>query len=518
MTVIRDLTAANSTLGNTYIKAAGQLAKFAFENLGSWRDADLLRYLARINPALSGVKLKAAQSTVAFYKALADLNGEDFTHPALTAADVTTSALRNGVPNNVVYNRPFVDLRTALSQGKSMTEAIAAGGRRAQSLASTEVQLARRGAGLKARNANDRIVGYIRTLTGNENCALCTIASTQRYRRGDLLPIHPGCDCGEAQIYGTQDPGQVINQVRLDNTYESIEQQLKLDPDFGARDAGLGKVINSPTEGEKLADYTELIITSEHGELGPVIRWRDQNFTNFDNLELTNTKTYTSISEVVADSENLQAQIDSIYDTKLDSRANGNVPMRALLEQSGKNGKPDLVDSVEDLSGDTIYYRGSSNENIDEFMSEERHRIGLGIHGDGYYFSTKKSTGDAFATYGQGQGFADGKVMTGALKPDAKIFKINGSLESGVDDLKGYQTRALSQFDYRGEFRKAGEEFFIDNYLLTYQDAFTTELILQGYDGIEVNEPNGASDEKYLVLFNRQAMEIVKKTEVPFAE
>jgi hypothetical protein len=499
VTVRQDLALANGRLGSSYTSGAGKVARLAFEQLGSWRDADVERYINTIAPTLSGVKMRAAKSTVAFYKAMADLTGQDFTQPVITASDLTTKELRNGAGTSLVYNRPFVDMRTALSQGKSMTEAIEAGAKRAESLASTEVQLARRNAGLKARNSNDRIVGYIRTLTGQENCGLCYVASTQRYNRGDLMPIHPGCDCGEMPIYGTQDPGQVINEARLEAIHENVETRFGV----SARDA-------------KTLDYRAIKI-SEHGELGPVLTVRGNSFTDFDNLKLTDTKTYSSIDNIAQDYENLQNQIDSIYDSKLDTRANGNVPMRALLEQSGKNGKPDLVDSVDDLSGDTVWYRGSSNENIDGFMLEERHRIGLGIHGDGYYFSDKKSTADRFATAGQGQGFADGKVMLGGLKPNAKIFKIENMIEDAVD-LPALQRSQISNFSYLPSERTAGQEFVIDNFLLNYQDSLTTDLILKGYDGIEITNPSGQTGEKYLVLFDRQAIEIVKDTVVPNVE
>lgn len=259
MTVLQDLTAANGRLGNAYVAGAGKVARTAFENLGSWRDADVERYLRQIGPALTGVKLKAAKSSVAFYKAMADLTGQDFTQPVITASDLTTKALRKGAGTSLVYNRPFVDLRTALSKGQSMTQAIEAGAKRAEYLASTEVQLARRNAGLKARNANDRIVGYIRTLTGMENCALCYVASTQRYTRGELMPIHPGCDCGEMPIYGNQDPGQVINELRLDAVHQSVETR------FGVSDAGAREI-----------DYRAIKIT-EHGEMGPMLTVRGQS-------------------------------------------------------------------------------------------------------------------------------------------------------------------------------------------------------------------------------------------------
>ena len=140
MTVLQDLNAANGRIGNAYVAGSGKVARTAFENLGSWRDADVDRYLKQIGPALTGVKLKAAKSSVAFYKAMADLTGQDFTQPVITASDLTTKALRNGAGTSLVYNRPFVDLRTALSKGQSMSQAIEAGAKRAEYLASTEVQ------------------------------------------------------------------------------------------------------------------------------------------------------------------------------------------------------------------------------------------------------------------------------------------------------------------------------------------------------------------------------------------
>lgn len=262
MTRQQDLTAANGRIANALVTRAGGLASQAFRNLGSWRDDDIERYLSQIAPALSGIKREAAKSTIAFYKQIALDTGQDFTQPVITASDIATQTLRNGVDTSMVYRRPFVDMRTALSKGKTVGEAIEAGARRANYLASTEVQLARRGAGLKARSANDNIVGYVRTLTGLENCGLCYVASTQRYTRGDLLPIHPGCDCGEMPIYGDQDPGQVINDIRLEAAHENVQQR------FGISDRG-GREI----------DYRKIQI-QEHGEMGPVLTVRSNSFTN----------------------------------------------------------------------------------------------------------------------------------------------------------------------------------------------------------------------------------------------
>jgi hypothetical protein len=151
------------------------------------------------------------------------------------------------------------------------------GAARASSIAETDIQLASREAGRRQRLGNSNIVGYKRVLTGSENCALCAIASTQRYRVNDLKPIHPGCDCGEEPIYGDFDPGQVIDQTGLNSIHEALEAQLGVS-DREARAAGIGKFVQYDGE-QRLADFTEIIAVREHGEYGPTLTWRDQKFT-----------------------------------------------------------------------------------------------------------------------------------------------------------------------------------------------------------------------------------------------
>jgi hypothetical protein len=245
---------------------AGNIAANSFRNLGSWRDEDVERYIAGLLPPLEGIKRQAVSLTNSFHKAIAEGRDEPFTVPAISAADLTTEALRNGVGAEVVYRRPFVDMWTAIKKGSQLRDAIEAGAIRARSLASTEVQLAKRNASLFTRRANDNIVGFIRVLSGTENCALCYVASTQRYTRGQLLPIHPGCDCGELEIYGSQNIDQVIDEERLNAVHEAVEAR------FGFSDPS-GREI----------DYRGITIR-EHGELGPVLTVKGQHFTGPDDL------------------------------------------------------------------------------------------------------------------------------------------------------------------------------------------------------------------------------------------
>jgi len=261
MATQRELLDAYNSLSSRLVRGLGVKVADVFTNLSSWRDEDFVRFSKLIEPTLTGGRLQAAKLQIGFYQQMAKARGEAFVAPTISASDFTVPKLRNGAVASEVYRRPFVDLYTALSQGKDMTQAVAAGGHRISSIVSTDMQLSRRNAGFLARGSNDNIVGYARTLTGAENCALCYTASTQRYNNGDLLPIHPGCDCGEMPIYGDQDPGQVIDEIRLEATHEAVEAR------FGVSDRS-GREI----------DYRDIAIR-EHGELGPVLTVADQNFT-----------------------------------------------------------------------------------------------------------------------------------------------------------------------------------------------------------------------------------------------
>lgn len=262
----RELSDAYQSVSGRLLNAAGTSASNLFKTLPDWRDENIQLFITQMERLLVASKREAAKLAVAYYREISKLEGQRFIAPVISAADLTTTALRNGADVEQVYTRPFVDMRTALANGKSVSEAINSGAFRAQDLARTEVQLARRGAGLFARGNNNNIVGYLRVLSGAENCALCYVASTQRYRRGDLLPIHPGCDCGEMPIYGTTDVEQVIDQERLDAVHESIGER------FGVSDRSARAV-----------DYSKIAVR-QHGELGPVLTVADQKFTGPNDL------------------------------------------------------------------------------------------------------------------------------------------------------------------------------------------------------------------------------------------
>lgn len=215
--------------------------------LGSYRDPDIDKFVRITVPRVSAAQLATARVTAAYFKS------------PMVSRDLVTGARK--VDPQVEYRRPANSLYTALSQGKDLATGVKAGTDRLMDLLTTDVQLAK----TTQADASLRYHGYKyykRTLTGAENCALCSIASTQRYHVGDLMPIHPGCDCGVDEVAANFDPGQILDADLLEDTHMRVEEFT------GVHDRG-----------GRNPDYRQLLITHEHGEWGPTLAWRGDKFT-----------------------------------------------------------------------------------------------------------------------------------------------------------------------------------------------------------------------------------------------
>ncbi|MCC2031823.1 hypothetical protein [Microbacterium allomyrinae] len=237
----------------------------------SLRDADVDRLVARIIPVVQGGQLQVANITNAYIQRLAELEGVTATATAVNRDQVVGY---RGVPAADVYRRPAVATYAALAAGKPFEKARAEGLHRLESIVTTDIQQAR----TRQARAGYEQTGFdytLRVLSGAENCALCVIASTQRYHLSDLQPMHPGCDCGERGVKAGRDPGQVIDADLLELTHTQIESKLGY-TDRNARDLLRGK---TDSRGRPISDFTELIVTREHGELGPTLTWRSDQFT-----------------------------------------------------------------------------------------------------------------------------------------------------------------------------------------------------------------------------------------------
>lgn len=248
------------------------LLRQAWLGLGSYRTAaDIAKFQIQ---ALAIVR--AAQNSVialvgAYLQRNAEIAGQTWTARSVNAAFLDT--LRQGIDFTQEYERPFQQLWTALGSGANFDQAMNTGLTRLTQLASTDLQLASTRSAqqmIAAQPAVDgklRIVGYERVTTSGHPCALCLIASTQRYHVADLMPIHPGCQCMVDPIWGTAPTDRVIHPELLGQIHQAIVDQ------FGAKNASATFV-----PGQSF-DYKDVLIVHQHGEIGPVLAVRGQHFT-----------------------------------------------------------------------------------------------------------------------------------------------------------------------------------------------------------------------------------------------
>lgn len=228
----------------------------------SFRDVDVDRIVAAVVPRVHAGMLQVATLTDAAIGQAAVRAGVTWT----SGVDRTVVDYR-GTPAAEVYRRPAVQLYSELAAGAAFDVARQHALERLLTIAKTDIQQARNRQAATSLS-HSGFVGYRRTLTGAENCALCVIASTQRYTVGDLMPIHPGCDCGVAGFKARSDPGQVLDPELLEEAHQLVEQK------FGVSDRGARE-----------PDYRDFITVNEHGELGPTLAWRDEHFTSAADIE-----------------------------------------------------------------------------------------------------------------------------------------------------------------------------------------------------------------------------------------
>lgn len=217
------------------------------------------QFVAAIVPIVSGAQQAVASNVDAYTTTLLRQAGI----PAATLG-VRLGDLR-GVPADEVYLRPIITARKALADGKPWTEAMRIGRERLRSTVDIDVAMAQRAAMVAVAEQRSEITGYRRVLTGM-SCAFCATASTQRYRRSELAPLHPGCDCSVAPLIGSSDPGHVINRDLL--------RRLK---GAARKDTAYWESRHFAVDENGDLVFPDVAV-HEHGELGPVLTKAGDNF------------------------------------------------------------------------------------------------------------------------------------------------------------------------------------------------------------------------------------------------
>jgi hypothetical protein len=171
-----------------------------------------------------------------------------------------------GIPKAVEYQRPFREISKARLDGKDIPQAMQAGLARLNILTDTDLQMAK----VRQAQISLRAVGaetYRRVTTSEDPCALCEIAATQIYYTDDLMPIHPRCSCDIVpdNYDGDQDEADKFFDGVTDTDHSQDVKELDQK--------------DSPA-----VDFRKLIATRNHGEIGPVLTWREQHFLGPNDL------------------------------------------------------------------------------------------------------------------------------------------------------------------------------------------------------------------------------------------
>ncbi|MYR43056.1 hypothetical protein [Streptomyces sp. SID5910] len=240
----------------------------SFLGLGSWRDEDADRFRRQTLPVILAGERQVASLTASYLEQLykdVDARGP---RVSLDLDEVTGTALR-GVDPGTVYDRPFKELRAALGDDVALDEAVNRGAHRLETLVKTDLQLARTHTVREVSADMPRFTYTVRELQGEYDCALCIIASTQRYHKRNLAPIHPGCDCLVKTVTADYDPGQVIDEDTLERLHDLVEE-----------------AVGKADRGGRAVDYRKILVANDHGEMGPVLGFKGQRFTGPDDIKL----------------------------------------------------------------------------------------------------------------------------------------------------------------------------------------------------------------------------------------
>jgi|SRR5690606_28071238 len=234
-----------------------EVARRLFLANGSWRDADLEQFVERFVPLMLAAETRIALLTSRdIERELTELFGTARPISIDTAA-VTGSALRNADPNEV-YARAYHEVWYRLAEGDELNLAVRKATERLDKMVLSDLQLAKTHTYREALQQDGRAPAFERVLTGAENCSLCVVASTQRYHRSNLLPIHPGCDC-DVRPLAVDTGEQIINHDRLN------EVEAQLFEDFG----------ETPSSEKNLLRN---IMVRDHPEIGPYLQQRGHSF------------------------------------------------------------------------------------------------------------------------------------------------------------------------------------------------------------------------------------------------
>jgi hypothetical protein len=149
----------------------------------------------RILVTLSGAQLAAARGATPYVADAAEVQGYD---PENVAGELVAESLAGMASDgrslaDLLY-RPLIDVKTSISEGAALDEAMRVGLSSMERIVETQVaDAARAGIGV-ASNAHRDIKWFVRTLTP-PSCARCAILAGKKTTVERPFQRHPRCDC-----------------------------------------------------------------------------------------------------------------------------------------------------------------------------------------------------------------------------------------------------------------------------------------------------------------------------------
>jgi hypothetical protein len=504
-----------------------------------------LRLLGRPLAALVGAQDSAAQTADVYVDEVLAAQGADAAPAGAVVAGRLAGVASDGRPLETLLQQPAIRTLQALSAGATQDDALTVGRLSLDMIMRTQVADAGRtatGVALAARG-----VGYVRMLNP-PSCSRCVILAGQFYRWNDGFERHPRCDCihvpavedaardlttdprgyfdslstaeqdrtftiaGAEAIRDGADIGQVVNARRGMSTAAGPSGRRRLVPDVTGRFtttestgrrgvARRGRLMPEQIYLDADGDRTEALRLLElHGYLvrrpvavavppratipAPAVKAtppRPQPATGADRFEWA----------LDHEDELVQA---------LESTAAGDGALARILAEQGFDGAPELVDELP--TGLLPLYRG-----VDPGMAEwdvggltgaamnEQFRTGglfpgLGLYGNGTYFSISREVAEVYGGAGYGD-LPPGNILVAALRPDARVIDYD-------ELLAEIRREGLSESVLADPGRYAASR----GYDAIRVDGHT--------DGSDVADASGRDHFTQYVVLNRRALVVVR--------
>ena len=176
---------------------------------------------ARVAQLVTAAQRSAARITEAHLRQ--QMRQMDYRLPSTPIVDLPRD-LRRGAETADVYQRPIREIRYLVSTDIPLAEAVQEATDRLETLARTDLQIARTAASQQVLYAADeRVTGYRRIIhperSESGTCGLCVAAADRVYSKRELLPLHDRCVCTVIPVIGQQDPGSQLNEADLAAIY-----------------------------------------------------------------------------------------------------------------------------------------------------------------------------------------------------------------------------------------------------------------------------------------------------------